>query len=107
MARHVFVQRFCLNRERCRTECLLLSRPNSRLSRREVGYHVRVWRFAMLKRLAILFFVASAVLPAMAQLALSVKTDRERYRISDEIRMESQLLNTGPGDVYLWTWDLC
>ncbi|MBZ5572802.1 MAG: hypothetical protein LAO09_13105 [Acidobacteriia bacterium] len=40
-------------------------------------------------------------------LLLSVRTDQHVYRMSDKIRMETQLLNTGSEDVYIWDWDLC
>ena len=40
-------------------------------------------------------------------LELTVKTDQQTYRMSDKIRMETQLLNAGNEDVYIWEWDLC
>lgn len=40
-------------------------------------------------------------------LQLTVRTDRHTYRMSDKVRMETQLLNTGNEDVYIWEWDLC
>ena len=40
-------------------------------------------------------------------LELAVRTDRQTYRMSEKIRMEAQLLNTGKEDVYIWDWDLC
>jgi hypothetical protein len=45
--------------------------------------------------------------PASAPLVLSVRTDRQTYRMSDKIRMETQLLNAGNEDVYIYEWDLC
>ena len=45
--------------------------------------------------------------PAVPALELAVRTDQHTYRMSDKIRMETRLLNTGNGDVYIWDWDLC
>ena len=45
--------------------------------------------------------------PALEGLQLTVRTDQHTYRMSDKIRMETQLLNTGNEDVYIWEWDLC
>jgi hypothetical protein len=45
--------------------------------------------------------------PAPSALQLTVRTDKKTYRMSDKIRMETQLLNTGNEDVYIWEWDLC
>ena len=45
--------------------------------------------------------------PASPALQLTVRTDEKTYRVSDKIRMEAQLLNTGNEDVYIWEWDLC
>src|ERR1700686_1083297 len=45
--------------------------------------------------------------PAAPALKLAVRTDRQTYRMSDKIRMETQLLNAGQEDVYIWDWDLC
>jgi len=45
--------------------------------------------------------------PAGPALELTVRVDRQTYRISDTIRMEAQLLNNGNEDVYIWDWDLC
>lgn len=45
--------------------------------------------------------------PAAPPLELTVKTDRQSYRMSDKIRMEARLLNAGNEDVYIWQWDLC
>jgi hypothetical protein len=42
-----------------------------------------------------------------SSLKLTVRTDRQEYRISDEVRMEVQLLNTSSEDIYIWEWDLC
>ena len=42
-----------------------------------------------------------------APLVLSVRTDRKIYRMSDKIRMETQLLNEGNEDAYIYEWDLC
>jgi len=40
-------------------------------------------------------------------LTLSVKVDRQSYRLSDRIRVETEVLNTGKSDIYIWKWDLC
>ena len=45
--------------------------------------------------------------PASPALQLTVRTDQKTYRMSDKVRMEAQLLNTGNEDVYIWEWDLC
>jgi hypothetical protein len=45
--------------------------------------------------------------PTSAPLVLSVRTDRQTYRMSDKIRMETQVLNAGNKDVYIYEWDLC
>jgi hypothetical protein len=45
--------------------------------------------------------------PDPAALQLAVRTDRQTYRMSDKIKMETQLLNVGRDDVYIWDWDLC
>lgn len=45
--------------------------------------------------------------PASPALELAVRTDRRTYRMSDKIKIETQLLNTGNEDVYIWDWDLC
>jgi hypothetical protein len=45
--------------------------------------------------------------PDPAALRLTVRTDRQIYRMSDKIKMETQLLNVGREDVYIWDWDLC
>jgi hypothetical protein len=45
--------------------------------------------------------------PASSALQLTVRTDKKTYRMSDKVRMETQLLNTGNEDVYIWEWDLC
>ena len=41
------------------------------------------------------------------QLQLTAKPDRLVYRMSDTIKVQTQLLNTGIGDVYVWGSDLC
>lgn len=51
--------------------------------------------------------VAKADKPSSAPLVLSVRTDRQTYRMLDKIRMETQLLNAGIEDVYTYEWDLC
>ena len=51
--------------------------------------------------------VDTANKPASQALVVSVRTDQQTYRMSDRIRMETQILNTGHDDVYLWEWDLC
>jgi len=45
--------------------------------------------------------------PSSARLTLSVRTDRLTYRMSDKIRVQTQLLNAGTEDVYIYEWDLC
>jgi hypothetical protein len=45
--------------------------------------------------------------PDPAALQLAVRIDRQTYRMSDKIKMETQLLNVGREDVYIWDWDLC
>ena len=45
--------------------------------------------------------------PAAPALRLAVSTDRQTYRMSDKIKMETQILNAGREDVYIWGWDLC
>jgi hypothetical protein len=45
--------------------------------------------------------------PAAPALRLTVRTDRQTYRMSDKIKMEAQLLNSGEEDVYIWDRDLC
>ena len=45
--------------------------------------------------------------PASPALRLTVRTGQHAYRMSDKVRMETQLLNTGNEDVYIWEWDLC
>ena|ERR1700739_4038322 len=45
--------------------------------------------------------------PASPVIQLTVRTNQQTYRMSDKIRMETQLLNTGNEDVYIWEWDLC
>ena len=51
--------------------------------------------------------VNKAEKPAAPVLELAVRTDQQTYRMSDKIRMETRLLNTGNEDVYIWDWDLC
>jgi hypothetical protein len=50
---------------------------------------------------------AKATKTASAPLVLTIRTDHEAYRMSDKIRLETQLLNAGNDDVYIWEWDLC
>lgn len=56
---------------------------------------------------AIVAQVSKAAKPTTPALVLTVRTDQQTYRMSDKIRMETQLLNTGHEDVYVWEWDLC
>jgi hypothetical protein len=56
---------------------------------------------------AVVAQVNKAEKPATPKLELTVRTDQQNYRMSDKIRMESQLLNAGKEDVYIWDWDLC
>jgi len=48
--------------------------------------------------------IPSAALP---QLLLGLKADRDTYRLSDTLHLETRLTNVGESDVYLWQWDLC
>src|ERR1035438_4922018 len=45
--------------------------------------------------------------PGPSKLQVVVRADRETYRISDTVRLETDLVNTGEQDVYVWNWDLC
>jgi hypothetical protein len=40
-------------------------------------------------------------------LELILKGDRSVYRISDTLRLETQLRNISNEDIYIWHWDLC
>ncbi len=72
----------------------------------------------MRKVLLVFLIIATMTLAVAAQvnkaeklaapaLELAVRTDQQTYRMSDKIRMETQLLNAGNEDVYIWEWDLC
>ena len=69
---------------------------------------------AMVKCFVAAFLVFAAIL-SVAQstsnqspsLKLSVRTDRQVYRLSEEMILETQVLNVGPRDVYIWESDLC
>ncbi|HEY6943527.1 MAG TPA: hypothetical protein VI431_00200 [Candidatus Acidoferrum sp.] len=39
-------------------------------------------------------------------LGLSLRADRSVYRMSDTLRLETLLRNTGEEDVYIWQWDM-
>jgi hypothetical protein len=56
---------------------------------------------------AVVAQVNKAEKPATPKLELTVRTDQQTYRMSEKIRMETQLLNAGNEDVYIWNWDLC
>jgi len=56
---------------------------------------------------AVVAQVNKAERPAAPSLELAVRTDQQTYRMSDKIRLETRLLNTGNEDVYIWEWDLC
>jgi hypothetical protein len=70
-------------------------------------------RFAFLLPIAMAACQSAPVQPERAAnqpgvpLQLTVRTDRQTYRISDNLRLETQLLNTGEEDIYIWNWDLC
>jgi len=51
--------------------------------------------------------VAQATPKQSPSLKLSVRTDRQVYRLSQEMILETQILNVGPKDVYIWESDLC
>lgn len=40
-------------------------------------------------------------------LELTLKPDRNVYRMSDTLHLETQVRNIGEGDVYIWEWDMC
>lgn len=44
---------------------------------------------------------------AVPQLELALKTDRDTYRLSDTLHLETRLTNVGQTDVFIWEWDLC
>lgn len=72
-----------------------------------------------MRRFVLSCLIAAAVTSALAAqvnkadkrasppLQLTVRTDHHTYRMSDTVRMETRLLNTGNEDVYIWEWDLC
>jgi|GEM_PF-1822758 len=45
--------------------------------------------------------------PSSPQLELALKTDRDTYRLSDTLHLETRLTNVGESNVYIWEWDLC
>ena len=45
--------------------------------------------------------------PTAPQLNVVIRTDHETYRLADTLHLETQLVNTGDEDVYIWKWDLC
>lgn len=67
-----------------------------------------------MQRFVLACLIAAAMTSALARvnkadkpaLQLTVRTDHHTYRMSDKVRMETQLLNTGNEDVYIWEWDL-
>ena len=44
---------------------------------------------------------------SQAQLEMALKADRDTYRLSDALHLETRLTNVGQEDVYIWEWDLC
>jgi hypothetical protein len=40
-------------------------------------------------------------------LELILRADRSMYRMSDTLRLETQLRNISNEDIYIWQWDLC
>jgi hypothetical protein len=40
-------------------------------------------------------------------LELALRADRNVFRISDTLRLETQLQNVGEDDIYIWEWDMC
>lgn len=60
----------------------------------------------------ICIFLHAASFPVHAQsgsspLTLALKPDRNTYRMSDTLHLETRITNLGDKDVYLWQWDLC
>jgi hypothetical protein len=66
-----------------------------------------------------LFFlmIATVAVPVASQskelkqahpvLELTVSTDRSVYRMADTLNLQTQLLNSSDGDVYIWSRDMC
>src|SRR5258707_12231126 len=40
-------------------------------------------------------------------LELTIRADRNVYRMSDTLRLETQLQNVSEEDIYIWEWDMC
>jgi hypothetical protein len=40
-------------------------------------------------------------------LELTLRADRNVYKMSDTLRLETQLRNVSEEDVYIWQWDMC
>ena len=51
--------------------------------------------------------IPSGVASRSLALELTVKPNRNVYRMSDPLQIETQLRNVGEGDVYIWEWDMC
>ena len=73
---------------------------------------------AMIKYLTFLVLFAASTGLALAQtktepakapapLTLTVRTDRQSYRLTEELKMEILLKNDSNEDIYIWGWDLC
>jgi hypothetical protein len=76
---------------------------------------------AMPKRLLLLLLVAGlscvlvrstgsapgALAASSQQLELALKADRDSYRLSDTLHLETRVTNVGQSDVYIWEWDMC
>lgn len=72
-----------------------------------------------MQRFVLACLIAAAMIPALAArvnkadnpasptLQLTVRTDQHTYRMSDKVRMETQLLNTGNEDVYTFGNGIC
>ena len=41
------------------------------------------------------------------QLRLQVSTDRQSYKLSDSLQLDTQIVNAGNSDVYIYSWDVC
>lgn len=41
------------------------------------------------------------------QLRVQVSTDQLTYKLGDSLRLETQLVNAGNGDAYIYSWDMC
>ncbi len=75
---------------------------------------MRIWSFLLIPAFAGLALGQSKPPHAQAPskqaavpLQLSVRIDRQTYRMSDSMKMETQITNIGNDDVYLYDWNLC